>query len=421
MRVLVVIPHYFGPGDPSNSSPAIASYVEPFSKIASLNETIVCLHRNFGRIRNTFEGADIVSAQERGYVIDVVIVTIEGRNVIPHIGLSSEFYSVRTVDCPPTGLPFQVQGILREHAGAYDYYCLMEDDLAIHDPEFFAKLQWFEATFGHTKLLAPTRVETSFADSPGKVIVDPLLKPDQFAPFRRVDQIEELRGTWNGREWSFRLPCNPHAACYFLSARQLAHWLASPSFDDRDASWIGPVESAVTLGIGKVFDIYKAAEPDPFFLEIHHYGTSYASRHPPAGRRYGEPPLLAIAQNAAKAILDRGGGALDRQTFGDALTKEWIARGTAAEYVAGLTRSLVEFRRTTESNQALSGELAQVQAELAHERARAKGEAEFLHARLGEKCAQVDRLLAELDKTTSLRWLLQTMLSQIRSRFGRSN
>jgi hypothetical protein len=64
----------------------------------------------------------------------------------------------------------------------------------------------------------------------------------------------------------------------------MAHWAAQPYFLDRDTSFIGPLESAATLGIMRAFKVYKPAPPNAGFLEIQHFGTAYLSllrRKPP--------------------------------------------------------------------------------------------------------------------------------------------
>ena len=76
--------------------------------------------------------------------------------------------------------------------------------------------------------------------------------------------------------------------------------MAQPSFYDRDASWVDPLVSAATYAPGRVFGMYRAGEPDPWFLEIEHFGTFYASMAAQPGQRFGEPPLLALAENAGQ-------------------------------------------------------------------------------------------------------------------------
>ena len=333
MRLFVVIPHYVGAGDPANSSPVIGAYLEPLARIAALSETIASLHRNFGPNRNTFGGHAVLG--DGTNTIDILVVTMRDRNVLDEIGVDPCIYSVEYVEGPPTDIPFHAQRLMKERVGRYDFYCLIEDDIAIHDPLFFAKVRWFQNCFGVTALLAPTRVETAYTGTPAKTIIDPALSPGLLAPFRRAGQHEWLAASWHGVEWLFERPSNPHAACFFLTDGQLSYWIEQQSFDDRDSSWVGPVESAVTLGIGKVFDIYKSVRPDPFFLEVHHYGAVYSARLSTHGRRYGEPPLLAIAQGAVRSAGPTGGA--DRVAL-----QAWVAAGTAGEAVSRLVEESAE-------------------------------------------------------------------------------
>lgn len=341
MRLLVVISHYFGPRDPQSNHAVLGSYIEPLGRIAALNEAIVCLHRNFGPHRNALDGGAIATPGAAPATIDIVIVAMRDRNVLSDLGIAPGTYSVHYVDGAPSRIPFHARRLMKQRAADYHFYCFMEDDLAIHDPEFFAKLLWFQAQFGPRALLAPTRVETAFTGTPAKIVIDPELGTQHTAPFRRPGQRAEIAAQWHGAERGFALPTNPHAAAFFLTPAQLALWIADPSFDDDDASWIGPLESAATLGIGKVFDIYKATTPDPFFLEIHHYGTAYAARHPPQGRRYGEPPLLAIAQNAMRAVMEGGPGGGTADGIAALIAKQQSA-GTLVEHVARITTAADE-------------------------------------------------------------------------------
>jgi len=153
-----------------------------------------------------------------------------------------------------------------------------------------------------------------------------------------------------------------------VTGEQLAYWVKQPTFDDRDASWSGPIESATTLSTGKVFDIYKPVAPDPFFLEVQHWGTRYASQNPPDGRRYGEPPLLAIAQNALRAAVSAGGDSLDAASAGDPessfsrLVKLWLAQGTAVEQRARVDGLEAELRLVRRRNECLTTETQQLRA-----------------------------------------------------------
>jgi hypothetical protein len=441
VRLLVVIPHYFGPVDAANSSPLSASYLEPLSRIAALSETITSLHRNFGPYRSTSAGAEIVSGSSAANLIDIVIVTIRERNILSELGLAPDIYTVEYVEGAPTQIPFHVGRIMRERAGRYDFYCLIEHDVAIHDPAFFEKLNWFRRNFGITSLLAPTRVETAATGTPGKVIVDPDLPEELSARFRRAGQRDVLQAQWNGQQWRFALPSNPHAGCFFLSAEQFAYWVAQPSFDERDASWVGPVESAVTLGIGKVFDIYKAVFPDPFFLEVHHFGAAYAGINPPHGRRHGDPPLLAIAEAAVRAVLESERGASTATADGGVPRhiRTWVSEGTVGERLRDAISLQGEWERKVEQQRAEIAALTdQTQRQTdavatlaAHARQQDKAiaalteqtrrQADTVAARIVDSDqlqTSIGALWSELHRREqSLRWLIKSLVREILRRF----
>ena len=352
MRILVVISHYFGPQEFSNRK-IYASNVDPIGRIAALNETIVALHRNFGSTRYTFDGVSIPdNGASHPRRLDIIILTKRHRHLLAEIGIIPTSYEVEFVEDQALHIPFHAQTLLKDRLGQYDFYCMMEDDLIIHDPLFFEKLSWFQEQFGPQLLLAPVRFEASSRGNLAKVINDPQLRESDFRIFRRPVQRDEIAASWHGRQQSFRLPSNPHAGSYFLTEEQLAYWIGQPSFDDRDTSWIGPLESAATLSVGKVFDIYKPAMPDPFFLELQHFGIRYAALNTPRGMRYGEPPLLAIAQNALKALIEKDeerspGLSFDRENDPlHQLLLKWPTTETAMEqlakndsYLSGITGS----------------------------------------------------------------------------------
>jgi hypothetical protein len=197
-------------------------------------------------------------------------------------------------------LAFEAQRIMRERAGGYDFYGYMEDDLSVTDPAFFDKIGWFTAAFGVDKMLAPARYEISHTGTMAKMTIEPRLSGDTGKALRRAGLPATLSGRWHDKEQTFHLPNNPHGGCYFLTDAQLRHWMAQPSFYDRDASWVDPLVSAATYAPGRVFGMYRAGEPDPWFLEIEHFGTFYASMAAHGGQKFGEPPLLALAENAGQ-------------------------------------------------------------------------------------------------------------------------
>ena len=55
----------------------------------------------------------------------------------------------------------------------------------------------------------------------------------------------------------------------------MKHWASQPDFLDRDTSFIGPLESAATLGIMRNFKVYKPVSAYANFLEIQHFGSNF--------------------------------------------------------------------------------------------------------------------------------------------------
>jgi hypothetical protein len=68
---------------------------------------------------------------------------------------------------------------------------------------------------------------------------------------------------------------NPHSGCFFLTAAQMKRWAESAHFLDRDTRFIGPLESAATLGIMRTFKVYKPARNSANFFEIEHRDDAF--------------------------------------------------------------------------------------------------------------------------------------------------
>jgi hypothetical protein len=172
-------------------------------------------------------------------------------------------------------LGFECHAVLRDRLGAFDYYCYLEDDLILMDPWFFVKLAWFVQKAGEDKLLQPNRFEAGVEKSLRKMYLDGDLAPHCTADFQDVSSSRELVGDVLGTRVVFRRTSNPHAGCFFLTAAQMEHWARQPYFLDRDTRFIGPLESAATLGVTRTFKIYKPGMENADFLEVQHCGDAY--------------------------------------------------------------------------------------------------------------------------------------------------
>jgi len=79
------------------------------------------------------------------------------------------------------------------------------------------------------------------------------------------------------------------------------------------------------LSIGRAFDVYQPAAPDPLFLSIEHWGTRYARAFAPPGVTYGDTPLLEIAHKALQSASGRTEGRHERA--GERLTDPMALAG----------------------------------------------------------------------------------------------
>ncbi len=354
MRVFVAIAHYFNNDEERQAIRELdmGSGRWPLPRIAALNAEIVALHRYFGPnafSTNRNEAAQFKSRSSN--VLDIVIVTVHDKNVLEWIGIEPPTIAVEYFDGDPLMLGFEAQRLMRERAGAYDIYGYMEDDLVITDPAFLDKISWFADTFGETSLLMPQRYEMSSSGTLAKVAFSPQLSKSSREFLFRGNPQAVLSAAWHGREQNFRIPMNPHAGCYFVTQTQLQKWLRSESFYDRDTSWIDPLVSAATYAPGKLFNIYVSAEPDPWFLDIEHFGVRYAAQALSATMKLGDQPILKLAERLAAAsdetsdlLATAPSGYSSDEMFAElARLKHEVRRlrGSRSELAKALLRSLI--------------------------------------------------------------------------------
>jgi hypothetical protein len=131
---------------------------------------------------------------------------------------------------------------------------------------------------GDDKLLQPNRYEAGLNHLVPKVYVDGDLDEQVTAPFQDVRAGGPLAGEVMGLRVAFVRALNPHSGCFFLNARQMEHWARQPHFSDRASRFIGPLETAASLGIMRSFRVYRPAPANADFLEVQHFGTGYLER-----------------------------------------------------------------------------------------------------------------------------------------------
>jgi hypothetical protein len=283
MRLLLTIPHYASP-DPTEAGAgrvhcSLAADLGP--RVAGLAACLTALHQLFSpsacfidhgrRVARSFDPA-VPRA------LDVVVCTTRGRHLLDRLPVEARYYSHHPTNAEPPLLGFECHTVLSDRLGGYDYYGYLEDDLILHDPWFFLKLSWFNRHAGDDKLLQPNRYEAGLNFLVPKVYVDGDLAERVTAPFQDVHDSGPLAGEVLGVPVRFGRALNPHSGCFFLNARQMEHWVRQPHFSDRDSRFIGPLETAASLGVLRTFRVYRPAPANADFLEIQHFGTGYLER-----------------------------------------------------------------------------------------------------------------------------------------------
>jgi hypothetical protein len=274
MRILLTIAHFFRPEGGQHAS----QRKDPRPRLQALTLNIAGLQQLFGKSQNFISIAQHVTVpvnQAQSHDLDIVICTTQDHHLLGELSVPHHFYKHYPTQAEPMLLGFECQAVLRDCLGQYDYYCFLEDDLILHDPWFFVKLNWFTQQAGDSCLLQPHRYELSVHSLTCKAYIDGDLAPKVTAPFQQINDRPKIHGKIMGLPITFHRALNPHSGCYFLNANQMAYWASQPYFLDHDTSFVGPLESAATLGIMKTFQIYKPAPEQANFLEIQHFGMGF--------------------------------------------------------------------------------------------------------------------------------------------------
>lgn len=280
MRLLFAIPHHFDPEPDKGRAGRHGSLRrDPGPRLAALTSCIASLHQHFGARQCVLDIASrtaLPASQDLSAEVDVLVCTTRGRHLLDGLPLPKNLWQHHAADAEPLLLGFECQAALAERLGIYDWYCYLEDDLVLHDPLFFAKLAWFTTYAGDAALLQPNRFERAASGHFHKAYVDGDLAPRVTAPFQDLADRPTLTGLFLDRTVRFDRARNPHSGCWFLNARQMERFARHPAFLRRDDTrFVGPLESAATLGIMQAFRIYKPAPACAGFLEAEHHGTAF--------------------------------------------------------------------------------------------------------------------------------------------------
>ncbi|WP_045217040.1 hypothetical protein [Desulfonatronovibrio magnus] len=280
MRILFTIPHFFDSEAKIAKGAKHGSQKEKAEKrLRGLVRQVLSLHQIFGHsvcMLHIASRTAIPAGQAMQCNIHAAMLTTGKKHLLHRLPLCKTLYEHIETDADPLFLGYECHRLMQERLGQYDYYCYLEDDLIINDPLFFAKLHWFTKNTGNICVLLPHRYENTARGPYSKVYIDGDLRPDITSEYQNVRQQPAIKAEIMGMPLIFSRTLNPHSGCFFLNQAQMEHFAARPWFMDRSARFIGPLESAASLGIMRTFKVYKPAREYAQFLEIMHAGTAFA-------------------------------------------------------------------------------------------------------------------------------------------------
>jgi SAM-dependent methyltransferase len=286
MRILFVIPHYFGSGPTCYGSTDVSKKKQ---RAASLEACIASLYQQFGRQQNMLLHDGLRRSANRVTSVDLnVVVCVRGDDhLLNELDLPEGSFQTRvSAIVDPRYLGYVCFDVFKECYGTYDWYCFLEDDIVVGDPLFFCKLQWFYSVTGNARyLLQPNRFEVSAVPALGKSYVDGPLWQDsaEFMESLRLPGCREEIHVPFGDEVFRILPAeNPHSGCFFLTGTHLDHMLEQPWYGERLVGYAGPLESAATLYITTLFHVFKPSDECASFLEVHHHYQKFERTTPDA-------------------------------------------------------------------------------------------------------------------------------------------
>ena len=281
MRVHVCIPHYaLGENDPIDNPEGYGSLRarDQFQRALALNrclngllglkrlEEIAILNIHHKRI-------DHVEANLSPLELKISVCT-DGEHQLDQVLdlFDSRIETVRLQPDTPRELPLACRDHLIANRGEADLLMYLEDDLVIHDHDFFDKHHWFLEKTDHCFCLMPHRFERVNQPKIHQLLVDGPLDPQYLGQFMQP-RANAARGVYRGRETvNFDLASNPHSGCFVVSAKQ-AEELSRQPLPQR--GFIGPLETAATLTVLHRYPVMKPSLEHWDFLVVEHGHPSF--------------------------------------------------------------------------------------------------------------------------------------------------
>lgn len=276
MRILFAIPHYYDP-EGNGFYGSLGTGVQRRS--AAVIATVLGLYQAFDRRQGLLDGQKRRAHPTNTHdpiELSVVICTTRGKHLVAQLKPLQGLFTHLETSAEPVFLGFECHAVLQRALGTFDYYCFLEDDLLITDPQFFAKLAWFNGIAGDEAVLGPNRYEVAQGLAVHKLYIDGNMADASIsARYQDVNDRRIVEGDVLGGTVRLQRVNNPHSGAFFLNARQMARWAAQPAFLDRDPGFADPMASAASLGVMRHFRLYKPARENADFLELRHLSNRY--------------------------------------------------------------------------------------------------------------------------------------------------
>lgn len=289
-RALIAIPHFFdrsGSGNPKHDSARAASIVKRAQVLSTL---IWGLHERFGQpylvAQHSQQNCISVSPPEV-MQLDIRLITNGENHLIDKLDCSPSLYTRVTTTGDPRWMGLAAHQLIAQNLGKYDWYCYLEDDLAIEDPLFFHKLRYvydlFDAGIGADAVLQPARFETA-RDADTHALPGPWrLYPDYECDGLPYFDASLLQIDMMGRVWTLEPARHPHAGCFFLDQRRAEMFARSPYCGRDTEMWVTPLDTTATWAVMKTFRLFKPARDSLAFLEVRHMRPAMIGDLRPAG------------------------------------------------------------------------------------------------------------------------------------------
>lgn len=279
MRVLFAIQHFY---DPTPRGFHGSQSATPGQRARAVASCILSLYQTFDAkqaLLNGWTRTAVPANTSDPIEVSVVVCTTGNLHLLERLAPLRHLFIHRPSNREPQYLGLECHSALREGLGAFDYFCFLEDDLALTDPLFFRKLEWFTSIAGEDAVLQPNRFEVAVGQPVHKLYIDGNMADPTISPrIQDVTDRPRIEAEVLGRAFAFQRVNNPHSGCFFLDRRKMARWAAQPDFLVPDDSFAGPVESSATLGIMRHFRVYKPARENAAFLEVAHLNNRYLDR-----------------------------------------------------------------------------------------------------------------------------------------------